>query len=294
MQIDNLCNGMEKQLMINILFWNIGTTKQNVDDSDRNHRMDAVIEELIIENNIDIAVFCEYRLNLENICNALSVEYEEFKVAQLPSDCRVRMIYKEEYYLNLMRDSKYYFISSFENPLQKFLLSGVHFPSNLHASNRDAEMVVGQYIRDLKEAQVDIGHNKSIVVGDFNANPFDEVMLLTNFFNAIPYADIVENKKERRVYGKDYQMFYNPMWNLLGDRNVINSTYFYDSGGAIDFYRNIYDQVIISADMIAYYDKSALRIITETETQNLVDEDIKPNKREFSDHLPIVFSIKEG
>ena len=279
--------------MINILFWNVGTTKQNVNDNERNDRIDVIIKDLIIENGIDIAIFCEYLVNLENMCNSLSIEYEEFNIALLPSDCRVKMIYKTKYQLNLLRDSKYYFIFSFENYLHDFLLSGVHFPSKLHATKRDIELVAEQYIRDLKEVELSVGHNRSIVVGDFNANPFDEMMILANYFNAIPYSDIVEHKKERRVYGKDYQMFYNPMWNIVGDINKINSTYYFDSGGAMDLYRNIYDQVIVSADMIEHYEKAALKIITMTSTQTLIDDEDRPNKKEYSDHLPIVFSIKE-
>lgn len=279
--------------MINVLFWNVGTTKQNVSDEERNARIDLTIQELVIENNIDVAFFCEYLNNLESICNLLSMECEEFNVASLPLDCRIKLIYKSKYYLKLYRDSRYYVIHSLENGSQQFLLSGVHFPSKLHADKRDIELVAGQYIRDLKEVEFDVGHNRSIIVGDFNANPFDEMMLLANYFNSIPYSEIVKEKKERCVYGKKYQMFYNPMWNMIGDVNKVNSTYYLDSGGAIDFYQNIYDQVIISADMVENFDKNGLKIVTATSTNQLIDECYKPDKKVFSDHLPIIFSIKE-
>ena len=83
-------------------------------------------------------------------------------------------------------------------------------------------------------------------------------------FHALPYADIVENKRERDVYGKNYQMFYNPMWNFFGDLNTPHSTCYYDSGGAFNFYKHIFDQVIVSADMVKYFDKDNLKIVTET------------------------------
>ena len=107
------------------------------------------------------------------------------------------------------------------------------------------------------------------------------------------YADIVENKRERDVYGKNYQMFYNPMWNFFGDLNTPHSTCYYDSGGAFNFYKHIFDQVIVSADMVKYFDKDNLKIVTETSSGVLADGKGIPNRKEYSDHLPIVFGIKE-
>lgn len=280
--------------MLNVLFWNLGTTKHNVNDNARNDRMSAIVQELIIENSIDIAIFCECRMDLQSMCNTLSIRYDEFDVFKLPLTCRVKMIIKTKYQLKLLRDSNYYFIFSMQNNIYDFILSGVHLPSKLYAGERDVEIVATQFVRDLREAQLTVKHNSSVIVGDFNANPFDEMMLMANYFNSIPYADIVKRKRTRSVYGELYQMFYNPMWNYIGDLNEINSTYFYDSGGAIDFYYHIYDQVIISADMLEFYDKDGLKIITKTSTHRIVDEYNKPNKEKYSDHLPIVFRIKEG
>lgn len=88
-------------------------------------------------------------------------------------------------------------------------------------------------------------------------------------------------------------MFYNPMWNFFGDLNTPHSTCYYDSGGAFNFYKHIFDQVIVSADMVKYFDKDNLKIVTETSSGVLVDGKGIPNRKEYSDHLPIVFGIKE-
>ena len=101
----------------------------------------------------------------------------------------------------------------------------------------------------------------------------------------------LSNKRERDVYGKNYQMFYNPMWNFFGDLNTPHSTCYYDSGGAFNFYKHIFDQVIVSADMVKYFDKDNLKIVAETSV--LADGKGIPNRKEYSDHLPIVFGIKE-
>ena len=42
------------------------------------------------------------------------------------------------------------------------------------------------------------------------------------------------------------------MWNFFGDLNTPHSTCYYDSGGAFNFYKHIFDQVIVSADTVSY------------------------------------------
>ena len=65
------------------------------------------------------------------------------------------------------------------------------------------------------------------------------------------------------------------------------------SGGAFNFYKHIFDQVIVSADMVKYFDKDNLKIVAETSSGVLADGKGIPNRKEYSDHLPIVFGIKE-
>ena len=55
---------------------------------------------------------------------------------------------------------------------------------------------------------------------------------------------------------------------------------------------NIYDQVIIRPALRARFVENSLRIIKETKTRFLLDSNGHPDKK-ISDHLPIVFEIKE-
>lgn len=82
-------------------------------------------------------------------------------------------------------------------------------------------------------------------------------------------------------------MFYNPMWNFLGDFRKPYGTHYANES---DIYWNIYDQVIIRPELRERFVDDSLRIITEIETLTLLDAKGHPA---ISDHLPITFEIKE-
>ena len=102
----------------------------------------------------------------------------------------------------------------------------------------------------------------------------------------------VQNVERELQSGKEFYMFYNPMWNLLGDAQEPYGTYYYAGNDPINTYWNIYDQVIIRPALRARFVENSLRIIKETKTRFLLDSNGHPDKK-ISDHLPIVFEIKE-
>ena len=57
------------------------------------------------------------------------------------------------------------------------------------------------------------------------------------------------------------------------------------------YYWNLFDQVLVSQEMVNLFNNESLEIIKKINKKSL----IKRNKinKELSDHLPIVFSLKE-
>ena len=88
------------------------------------------------------------------------------------------------------------------------------------------------------------------------------------------------------------KMFYNPMWNLLGDFNYPPGTYYYKGNKEKNEFWNIFDQVIVRPRLRSNFVDKELKIITKTQTVSLVTQNQHPNK-EISDHLPIVFQLME-
>lgn len=172
--------------MINILYWNAGIRTEEDRHSIRGENVRQKIIELILENNIDIVILAEYTFDMKLMCDMLSVNGKDFKTAPVPEDSRAKMLVSMKFNVELIRDSKYYFICSINNVLTDFLIAGLHFPSKRYAENRDREIVAEQFMDALCEAQSEAEHKKVIIAGDFNADPFEEVMLKANYFHALP------------------------------------------------------------------------------------------------------------
>ena len=131
----------------------------------------------------------------------------------------------------------------------------------------------------------------TIVVGDFNMNPFDDG--LASFYGFHSVMDkVVARKESRIVHGEERSFFYNPMWSLMGDGSQGPSgTYYYNSGGSKNFYWNMLDQVILRPDLIPFFPDNELRIISETYSCSLLRDSGVPDARMASDHLPLLFKI---
>lgn len=275
--------------MTNIIFWNTRICEEDL-KSERLERINNKIIELLSERDVNIAIFAEYASDLQEICNV--IVNRDYKVVYVCQKSRVKMIVSSEFECQMIRDSAYYFIYSINNAIEDFLLAGVHLPSKKNADPSDIEIVVNRFMHALDEAQEEVGHKKVIITGDFNFSPFEDTMTKADGFHALSNAELVQRKKKRKVYDNPYQMFYNPMWNFLGDFQMPNMTCYYDKGGAVNLYNYILDQVIVSADMLPRFVKEDTKIITETESGDLI-ENGKPDKIQYSDHLPIFFSLKE-
>ncbi len=82
------------------------------------------------------------------------------------------------------------------------------------------------------------------------------------------------------------------MWSFMGDLSKYSSgTYYYPSNEHIAFFWNMYDQVLISPSLIEYFNDTELQILDHDGITSLLTCNKLPNKKLYSDHLPIIFSI---
>ena len=109
--------------MINILYWNAGIRTEEDRHSIRGENVRQKIIELILENNIDIVILAEYTFDMKLMCDMLSVNGKDFKTAPVPEDSRAKMLVSMKFNVELIRDSKYYFICSINNALTDFLIA---------------------------------------------------------------------------------------------------------------------------------------------------------------------------
>lgn len=284
--------------MIGVLFWNTCINKRSQKASVSNEkisRIEDTIVDIVNENSCNIIVLAEFDTQTNSLCNKLSTIGKDFHECEtIVDNARVKILSDNNLSSELIRDSKYYLIYDFSIYSYHFLISGVHLPSKIHSSDRGIQTVGRQIVEAIKEAEKEVKHEKIVLIGDFNANPFEAIMTDFDYIHAIFDSYTVETNRSRKLYGDINPIFYNPMWNLLGDNNYPKGSYYSDNGDACKLFWHIFDQVVMSADFLKAYKKESLKIIFGTNGRKLMNKKGIPDKENYSDHLPIYFAFEEA
>lgn len=128
-------------------------------------------------------------------------------------------------------------------------------------------------------------NTRTVLIGDFNMNPFDRAMGLAQVFNAMMTRQCV-SRRRRTVQGHVYPFFYNPMWGLFGDRTLgAPGTYYHQISTQGTFGWNMLDQVLLRHEALDWF--GDVKILTKAGDTSLIDRQGRPNVIDASDHLPI-------
>lgn len=119
---------------------------------------------------------------------------------------------------------------------------------------------LGDRIRQLENEE---GHDKSVLVGDLNMNPFEAGMVSASGFHGVMSRSVAE-KGDRQVQEEIYPFFYNPMWSFYGGTTPgPPGTYYYQGTQHITYFWNIFDQVLIRPALLGGFDDKNLEVVTE-------------------------------
>lgn len=176
--------------------------------------------------------------------------------------------------------------------LGSFLLAVVHLPSKLFWSDASQALGAVRIADAIRGVEAQIGHSRTVLVGDLNMNPFEDGIVSAFGLHGIPVRKIVAGHS-RQVDGKDYPFFYNPMWNLFGDHTPgPPGTYYYNKSEPRTYLWNMFDQVLIRPDVLSYFHHEDLKILTSDGKLNLLSERGVPDVDLTSDHLPLLFQLR--
>lgn len=261
-----------------VLFWN----------TNKNDNINSVLTELIIDNNISIVVLAEYTANMKELVHYLSLRGKEMK-PYITNGCDRIQILGNELNVEPSVQSSHASMQIINN---NYILCCVHLNSKIHSGHEERRnIIIEQIINDILDIEERMNTKNTIIVGDFNINPYEHSCISARYFHGMPIFEEAK-RKSRTVAEKEFFMFYNPMWNFLGDHSKPYGTYYYGGSDVENTYWNIYDQVIIRPNLRQQFVDESLEIVTETVSISLLDSKGHPNKQ-ISDHLPIIFEIKE-
>lgn len=261
-----------------ILFWN----------THKNENINTIISELITDNNISIVVLAEYTADVDELLQILTMQSVHMK-QYISAGCdRIKIIGS----VNQVEPGKQTDQASIQIINNDIVMCCVHLNSQIYSGHQERrEIHIEQIISDIQLLEKELNTDKTIIVGDFNINPYDDTCINARYFHGIPVYEEAK-RKTRTVADKEFSMFYNPMWNFLGDRYQPYGTYYHNGSDAVNAYWNIYDQVIVRPSIKERFVDESLKILTETKTIYLLDKNGHPDKN-ISDHLPIMFEIEE-
>jgi len=262
-----------------LLFWNV---KQKL--------LTREIKWLCDAYDIDILILAENAIKDPDLLLALNENSGRTFIA--PSNFSRRLsFYTRLYDFKSVHDDHWGSIRKLSHPLGiEVLLVGVHIASKMYADQYDQMAIARKIADEIDRRERQFGYSRTIVIGDFNMNPFEIGIVSAEGFHGVMDKRIAQ-KQTRKVLGQQKKFFYNPMWSRLGDDSKGSAgTYFYNSSSTINYFWHTFDQVLIRPALLPGFDQSNLLVIDKIGQVDLIKNG-KISKL-ASDHLPLKVELK--
>lgn len=267
--------------MITFLFWNL-----NRKDLSQN------IASLAQFHDVDIFIFAEFDLSIPNLLKLLNKSQSSYYYHH--NNCDKIKIFTRylDRFIQPISEADRFTINRLKLPgIDEILVVATHFVDkrNWDEDSQNAECI--NLASRIREAEKSVGHNRTILVGDLNMNPFQAGVIMANGLHAVMTKKIAA-EMSRKVQETDYQFFYNPMWNLLGDHSSgLPGTYFLRQSVHKVYFWNILDQALVRPDLLDAFDVNNLAILESDGQVSFLNKKGYPDQRNYSDHLPIKFTL---
>jgi len=175
----------------------------------------------------------------------------------------------------------------------KLNLFCIHFHSKVNWSEDSLALECVNLAQDIKAIEAKSGNSNTILIGDFNMNPYESGLVAANGLHALPDLNHISKKANGRIIdGIEYKYLYNPMWNFFGNNSKPFGTYYYREPGHVSKEWNIYDQIIFRPNLSKLIKNNDIKIVDSIGGKSLVSNLNRPNRSSYSDHLPILLKIK--
>lgn len=272
---------------MNFFFWNIKKKASFFD----------LICEMVKDYSIGVLMLAEFpdgkQMELENLLKKQDSSYHYLKPISPSVKVEVFTNIPSNDFRNIS-DGKRFTVKRFHSKgLKKdFNIILCHLKSKINNGEAEQENDARKVVREILNIEERYNNDLSIVCGDLNMNPFEKGLVYSDCFNAVMEKSIAI-KGTRRVDGDDYKMFYNPMWSFLGDsgKGVVSGTMYYNPYKHVQYYWNIFDQVLVRPKVIPFFLDRYLEIVTCSKSRSLLTSN-HTLKSIYSDHLPIKFTLK--
>lgn len=173
----------------------------------------------------------------------------------------------------------------------RFIVAATHLVDRMSASDSELRLIdIRQMMGVVHGYEKVFSIDKTVIMGDFNANPYDKELLLPSAFNAMLFKDLLKMRASRTWGGKSYPFMYNPTIHWLSENTKTYGSHYHLSGDGTGPIWNCYDQALVSPALM-----DSARCYSYLKKIGGVDlfAEIRP-RREISDHLPLLVEIDMG
>ena len=262
---------------LSILFWNM-------------HKKDLseTLLQILEQHAPTVVLLCEYggsEGQLLTTVNRKSIRYRMDDSLGVSRMIALTTLRKSG--LKRLRDEDRYSFWRVGNGQNRITLCGLHLHSGPNHDQKVRNQLLPRIRPDLATVENREGHDRTVLIGDMNLNPFDDMLMSSEGLHAI--SSLNEAKRgSRQVLRQERPYFYNPMWSHLGDRPIEPSgTYFWEKGSAMGYGWNMLDQTLFRPSVMDLYEDFEVEILTHAGDNSLVDVRGRPDSKSASDHLPI-------
>lgn len=284
--------------MTTIVTWNLNNKKTKLLED----ALTGIIDNLIPP---DILVFQEaYGTWVNTLLNS---HYEEINYPGNPigSGVRIFLIIGKYKQFSVQRtDNKKLVFAHLQDKgtKEEFNIAAVHLYSKVGNTERQQLWKNLPIIQKIEEFEsTSTNNNKTILVGDFNCNPFENDLNDPNMINGIASKILISTLAKHLMSKRNLNFWYNPMWNLMGDfdfrnnQDRVTGTYFRYTEDETPIW-NFLDGVLVRPALMARVNYNITEVITTAGTINflkpfIIRKDESLIKDDLSDHLPLKITL---
>lgn len=269
---------------MNFLLWNVGGKD-----------LSELVAAVAIERSIDVIVLIESGTTSSEMLTRLNQSEVSYFDLNGRSQCDKVKLYGrfEAKYARPVYESSRVSIRRLTLPLRReILLCGVHLGDKRNNSAESQNEQCTKLAADILRVESQEGLSATVLLGDFNMNPFESGIIKANGLHAT-MSRTLAREESRVIAGETYPYFYNPMWSLFNDaRGASVGTYYYRRAELVNYQWNVFDQVLFRPSLVNRFNLSELAILDHAGGISLTKHHTGiPDKEKFSDHLPITFQL---
>ena len=254
---------------MNLLFWNL-----------KGNDIKSYIERCLSENNIDIAIFAEHT----------GVDFSKidgYQFIEGMGGCeKIVIVAKKNVTVNIKQEQSRYVLYHIIFQNNEYILTGLHLHDRRNTDTATRIAYIGRLVNDICNMERKLKCKNTIIIGDFNANPFDDELLQMNSFNAVLFKEVIRKSETKKVDEITYRRFYNPTVHFISECTQ-NYGSFYLSSGSTSLVWHCLDQVLLGKALIDNI--VSMKYLKSIGDQSLL-KTIIPNA-DISDHLPLVVEL---